>query len=334
MYRKINAPKTDYPLQLLILFGLIVGFIVVAVIITVALWMGLTGKGFMSMEKDMLNPVYTNASKITQVVATVFMFFMPAFVFALIVSKNPFQQMGFQKKLSMVQVGLIILIAFFALFLSGSLATLNEMIPISAKWAMKFKKMEEAYNEQVKIMAKMSNIKEYFFSLIVIALAPAIVEEVFFRGTLQRLFHNWFKNAWVALIITSLIFSAIHFSYYGFLPRFALGIILGLMFIYTKNIWVSILAHFLNNGMAVTAMYLYRNNPQKMDEAMKDNFPLYWGLIVLPLIVFFFILLKKESDKIGATQLPNHHLKMMQDDNPFHDDLQQHNSSANTDVLT
>ncbi|MEI2710502.1 MAG: hypothetical protein V9E96_16035 [Chitinophagaceae bacterium] len=72
---------------------------------------------------------------------------------------------------------LIIVLAFSAMALSGALGTLNEMIPISAKWEAKFKKAEEIYNQQVLIMAKMNDWKDYIFALVVIALAPAIFEE-------------------------------------------------------------------------------------------------------------------------------------------------------------
>lgn len=317
---KNSAPKIDYPIQFLILIGLVIGFIVVSSFAAVGVWWGITGKSIFSMEKDMLNPAFANAVKWTQLVAATIMFFLPALIFAAIVNRNPFQQMGFQPLFTGKQFLIVVGIALIALGLSGALGTLNEMIPISAKWAARFKKMETAYLEQIKVMAVMKNFNDYLFSLIVIALAPAFVEEIFFRGTMQRFLQNWFKQPIVAVIITSFIFSAIHFSYYGFLPRFALGIILGLIFIYTNNIWFSILAHFINNGVAVTGIYFYTRMNKSMDEALNETVPLYVGLIVLPIIIALLILLKKESENNGANLLGEGEPKLAIENNPFLED--------------
>ena len=57
---------------------------------------------------------------------------------------------------------------------------------------------------------------EFIFSLLVMALFPALFEETLFRGGLQQILVAWFKKPLLAITITSIIFSAVHFSYYGF----------------------------------------------------------------------------------------------------------------------
>jgi hypothetical protein len=314
---KPSKPSIGYLGQLGILLGLIGVFTIVASLIAVVVWMIMTGGGPFSMEKDMLNPANTNAARWVQLVAAFFMFFVPALIFAIIINKKPLQQLGFNNTISGKQFFILIFIALAAMGLSGALGTLNELIPIPANWAAKFKKAEDAYNQQVMIMAKMNNWKDYVFSLIVIALAPAIFEEVLFRGALQKLLQNWTKNHWAAIIITSFLFSAVHFSYYGFLARAGLGVVLGLIFYYSKNIWLNIIAHFLNNAIAVTALYALSREGKNADEALKDNFPLWYGLIALTLIVFFFINFKKESEHIGANEITDGEPKLQSDSNPF-----------------
>jgi membrane protease YdiL (CAAX protease family) len=129
---------------------------------------------------------------------------------------------------------------------------------------------------------------------------PAFVEETFFRGTLQQLFIRWFRNPWVGIIVTSILFSAIHFSYFGFLTRAMLGVVLGLLFYYGKSIWLNILAHFLNNAVAVTALYLGVLNGKQPKEAMDDHFPLWLSVAGTVFLVYLLINFKKISEAFLA----------------------------------
>lgn len=328
-----NEPKMSYLSQLFVFIGLFIGFAIISSIAALAIWMALTGKGVFTMEKDMLNPAFANASKWTQLVAASIMFFAPAFVFRTITHKKPMQALGFNNKISANQLLIVLGIAVAALFLSGALGTLNEMIPVGAKWAARFKKLEDSYNEQVKVIAKMNNIGEYFFSLIVIALAPAIVEEVFFRGAMQRFLKNWTGNAWFALIFTAVIFSAVHVSFYGFLPRAALGVILGLIFMYSNNIWLNIFSHFLNNGIAVTIMYFATKSGTPINETLDDKVSIKAGVLALAAVIFFLILFKNESNRIGASQIPQGDPKLAFDNDPFLQDFYNNKESNNDTVV-
>ncbi|MFA5196683.1 MAG: CPBP family intramembrane glutamic endopeptidase, partial [Bacteroidales bacterium] len=96
----------------------------------------------------------------------------------------------------------------------------------------------------------------FFINILMIAVLPAIGEEFFFRGVLQRLLGEWFKNVHVAVIVTAVIFSAFHLQFYGFLPRFLLGMFLGYIFYWSGSLWVPIIVHFINNGLAVVVAWL------------------------------------------------------------------------------
>lgn len=314
---KQNKPQISYLGQFGILIGLIGVFAIIGSLIGVAVWLSMTGGKMLSMEKDMLNPANTNAARWMQLVLTFLMFFVPSLIFATIINRQPIKHLGFNSTINIQQILIVLFLAFAALGLSGALGTLNELIPISAKLAAKFKKAEEAYNQQVMVMAKMNNWKDYVFALLVIALAPAIFEEVLFRGALQKLFQNWMNNYWVAIIVTSILFSAVHLSYYGFLPRVGLGIVLGLLYYYGKNIWLCIFAHFLNNGIAVTALYVYTKSGKNGEDVLKETFPLWYGIIALGLVIIFLHYFKRESEKNGANAITDGIPKLQSDNNPF-----------------
>ena len=184
-----------------------------------------------------------------------------------------------------------------ALFVGSALGDLNERIPIPKHWEQQFRLAEDEYNEEVFAMAKMTNAKEYLMALFMIALIPAIVEETFFRGMMQRFLSDWFRKPWVAILITSIIFSAIHWSYYGFLTRAMLGGVLGLVYYYGKSIWLNILAHFLNNTVAVTALYTYSMKGKLTKDALEDHFPIWICLVSMVSLIGALIYFKKKSEE-------------------------------------
>ncbi|MCC6385131.1 MAG: CPBP family intramembrane metalloprotease [Bacteroidia bacterium] len=113
-------------------------------------------------------------------------------------------------------------------------------------------------------------------NIIVIALLPAIGEEFLFRGVIQRIFYDWLKNSHLAIWITASIFSAIHLQFFGFIPRLLLGGIFGYMLIWSQSIWLPIVAHFLNNTLAVITAYLTFNhkitfNPDDLGVQKDEN---------------------------------------------------------------
>ena len=247
------------------------------------------------MTKALLDPANANAMKVMQLVSTILMFFLPAFLFGLIAYKKPFAYLGFNINISWQQIGLVVLIAWMALFVGSALGDLNERIPIPKHWQQKFRQAEDEYAEQVFAIAKMTNAKDYLIALCMIALIPAVVEETFFRGMMQRFFGDWFRNPWVAIILTSIIFSAIHMSYYGFLARAMLGVVLGLLYYYGKSIWLNILAHFLNNAVAVTYLYMSSLKGKLTKDALEDHFPIWICLLGMVLLAGFLYQFKKES---------------------------------------
>jgi membrane protease YdiL (CAAX protease family) len=179
--------------------------------------------------------------------------------------------------------------------LSGSLGMLNQQIPLSEGLLKQAQQLENTYKNAMMNMAHMTNFIDYLLAMLVMALAPAIFEEVLFRGSFQQVFVGWTKNAWAGIIITSILFSAIHFSFFGFLPRIALGLILGLIFFYTNNLWLSILLHFLNNGFVVTQLYILTAQGKSIDKVMDETMPIWWGIIALVILVVLFRLLITET---------------------------------------
>lgn len=93
-------------------------------------------------------------------------------------------------------------------------------------------------------------------NLFVVALVPAVCEEVFFRAGIQNLLQRWLRNPHVAIWLTAIIFSLGHGEVFSFVPRFVLGALLGYLYVYSGSIVANSLAHFVNNALVVVMYWL------------------------------------------------------------------------------
>ena len=290
-----NSRNFSFPSQLGILLALIGAGVVVGSLITIGLWMIMTGRPVLGMAQDIFNPKYYNAIMWMQAVSTLFMFFLPVYFFALICYRNPSKFIGFNTRISSRQLLIVLAILILTFPLSGALAELNKIIPIPKAWEIKFKAMEASRAAQEAALININSFARYIMSMFIIALLPGIFEEVCFRGGLQNILNRWFKGPWIAIILTAFIFSIIHISYYGFLVRFALGVILGLVFYYSGSLLLSIIFHFLYNGVQVTALYVLNGQGANETKDIEENFPIWAGVIALILIIYAFIKFREAS---------------------------------------
>jgi uncharacterized protein len=293
MYDVHSRSGVSYGSGFFILLGMIGLGLFFGSLLAGGVWVMMTGNSIFTMEKDMMNPQFSNAIKALQLVSTFFIFFIPAMVTAMIMSRKPFRFLGFNLYFSQKQAGITILIMLCSLPLVGALSEINKLIPIPHNWEVVFKKMEDSYAQQVKVLAEIRGWGEYFIALIIMGLAPAIFEETLFRGAMQNILQKVTNNPWISIGVTSIIFSAIHFSYYGFIPRVALGVILGLIFYYSGSIWLSILAHFFNNALVVSQIFYLTQKGKPIEDAMNDSSPVWWGIPALLALVFLFRFFRK-----------------------------------------
>jgi membrane protease YdiL (CAAX protease family) len=169
---------------------------------------------------------------------------------------------------------------------------LNSISDYIPKVVKSMKQMEEDAKLLTEGFLRMNNIGDLLFNLFLIAIIPAIGEEMFFRGVIQKKLKNILRNPHIAILITSFIFSAIHMQFFGFLPRFFLGIILGYLFYYSGSLWMPIIAHFINNALFVFLSYLY---PERINEDISIS--MIQAVISLLIVLFFIYLYKQINNK-------------------------------------
>jgi membrane protease YdiL (CAAX protease family) len=295
-----QKPSLTYPLQFALLIGLMGAFLIISALIIPFLGSFLMHIPSSQVLKQIILPENADASRLLNTLASLLAFLTPAFILARLLSKRPFTQLGFNTTFNSRQFFLLVVITFASMILSGALGELNELIPIPAKWFAKAKELEESYKASMMVMATMKTQTDYLIALLVLAAAPAIFEEVLFRGGFQQVLIGWTNSKWKGIILTSVLFSVIHFSYFGFLPRVALGIVLGLVFYHSKNIWFNILLHFLNNAMVVTQLYIVSKQGKSINKTMDESMPIWWGAIALLVLLLLINAFKKESSFVLA----------------------------------
>jgi membrane protease YdiL (CAAX protease family) len=296
-----EKPPVSPAREFMILVGMWVLGLIAGALITMPIWMVMTGQSPLLMEKNLMKPEYRSALLVIQSVSSVFTFFLPAVLTAVFVSKRPFTHLGFTSIFQKKSIVLVLLIMAAAVFFGGVLGELNKAIPIGKSLRIYFENMEKQYNDAIRAILLFRNFSDYLVTLLVIAIIPAIVEEVLFRGGMQQILIRWFKYPLLGVLVASFIFSSIHLSWYGFFPRMALGVVLGYIFLYTGNIWYSILAHFFNNALTVTILYLGFLKDKKIDLESAESTPLWIGLPATIALFFLFKLLFKTE---GQKQVP------------------------------
>ncbi|GEM_PF-5465796 len=121
-----------------------------------------------------------------------------------------------------------------------------------------------------------------------VAVFPAVFEEWFFRGIMQKNLVKLVHNDYIALVLTAVIFSLVHFDMSNFVARFIIGLLLGLLFYYSKSLIAGILVHFINNLLALLSYLLSSEEELFHPEKIFDN-SIYVILSVIIFVVFILL---------------------------------------------
>jgi membrane protease YdiL (CAAX protease family) len=145
------------------------------------------------------------------------------------------------------------------------------------------KQAEEQAGQITEKFLDVHSVGGFAVNMLMIAVIPAIGEELLFRGLFQRLLGEWFRNIHLAIFVAALLFAAVHLQFYGFFPRMMLGVMFGYLYLWTGTIWAPVFAHFLNNGAAVLISYLSNTGVVHADYenfGATDNVLLITGSVV------------------------------------------------------
>jgi membrane protease YdiL (CAAX protease family) len=249
--------------QMLVFLGIAFGLFIIAFTIGGFVLSKMTGIGIEQLQNsknwDLANPNYRTYMRGMILLQFFFLFCIPALVFARISDPKPMRYLGLKAPSATIYWiwGILVLVVAFP-FVEYIGIVNHKLAGGDEGW---MKEMEEAALRQIKFMMQEKTPLELVKNLVFIALFAGVGEELFFRGILQRLFIRATRSPWAGIIITAVVFSGIHFQFYGFFPRFFLGILLGAIYWYSGSLWVAILAHFLYDAAVIVLVYF---NPEML----------------------------------------------------------------------
>jgi uncharacterized protein len=268
--------------------------------------------------KALMQPGNENYAQLAQIFGTLVLMFIPSLAYILICHKRFFWA-GFNKHFTVVQI----VIAFFLILIANYFAVPFEQITKSVlshfpSWDKLAKAAEDLYTQAIGSMSSLKTGSQFFVAIFIIAFLPALFEELFFRGVVQNLFVRWWKKPLLAIIVTSILFSLIHASYYLFLSRLVLGFVLGMLFYYSKNIWINVFAHFANNLLALAALFYANTHPAAQTNLTEiDKQIPIWSLPITGAILIGLFILYKKHSKAGSEAVTTKENILLAEANPF-----------------
>ena len=133
------------------------------------------------------------------------------------------------------------------------------VLPESLHWLeMRLLNEENIRNEGLLAMLGLEENIDWYVNILLLCVLAAIGEELFFRGVCQDIISYWTNKPYFSIVITAVLFSIMHFQFYGFIPRFVMGLFLGLIMYWSRSIWLVALIHFLFNFIQLS-VYFYFN---------------------------------------------------------------------------
>jgi len=296
-------------LQLMIFGGLTFGLLLLASVVGVSIVARINHLSFMQVAsmsaKDFTRPELAGVVKGLLIANALGLFILPPLVFSYLADPHPLAYLGIRppQKNSFLLIGLITMIAaYFAVEMLASVnASIVYLLPKSTQqWILQF---ETDANGQMKNILLMKSPVDLLMTILLAGALPAISEELFFRGILQKLFIQICKSAWPGIIITGILFSAFHMQFMGFIPRMALGIILGALYWYSGSIYTSMLGHFIFNSIGVLLIYYKVANLDSDNTSISLGYVLI-GLASIIIIIFLIKYLRKQSVTTYAVEFP------------------------------
>lgn len=197
------------------------------------------------------------------------LFVAPALMFAYLSDPEPARYLGLRKSPPLYFItGILVMVA--AIPLVEYSGFLNQKMAFPDGIESWMKSTEKDAQQQIGMLLQGRSVSNLILNIVMIAGFAGIGEELFFRGVLQRLAIWGFKNVWIGIIVTAVLFSALHLQFYGFFPRFLLGVLLGAVYWYSGSLWPAIVAHFFYDALLITLAYF---NPSMITDEQTSIIP-------------------------------------------------------------
>ena len=235
--------------------------------------------------------------KLIQLISSIGLTVVPAYIFAKTFSSKPGAYLSITTRTNWKILTYVALLMIVAIPFINLLGSINQQMVLPKALAGMESWMKDAESKASELTVKILNVHSLSglsFNVLLVAILPAIGEELIFRGVLIKILKNW-KGIKLAIWLTAIIFSAIHLQFYGFIPRMLMGAFFGYLLLWSNSLWLPIVAHFINNAVAIIFYYLKFNGYKMPDiDNIGTGNTLWLGIASGALVVFGISQLKKQ----------------------------------------
>ncbi|MGQ7869836.1 lysostaphin resistance A-like protein [Sunxiuqinia sp. sy24] len=206
--------------------------------------------------------------KYFQVVQSIGLFVLPPFILAWLFEGNVWRYLTLDQKVRTGNLLLGLLAVLVAGPWVGYLGELNQNMHLPEflegveSW---MRSMEDSAADLIARFIAVETTWGLLFNLFMIAVIPAIGEELLFRGVIQKILIKMTRNIHWGIWISAFLFSTLHMQFFGFFPRLVLGALFGYLLVYSGSIWLPVLAHFMNNALGVLALHAEKTGSKTME---------------------------------------------------------------------
>jgi uncharacterized protein len=294
-------PLSQLMFSIFVVIASFLAFMVLSLVIAIPLF-GLDSMLSIPTLDELDNPESIRVLKYFQVVQSIGIFVVPPFILAWLYHGKIAEYLNLDKRVNFESVFLVLVLSFAASPFVNFIGGLNENMQFP-EWLSGvenwMRNAEDKAAEITEAFLKVETVGGLAFNIFMIAFLPAIGEELLFRGVIQRIFTNWSRSYHWGIWISALLFSALHMQFYGFVPRVFLGVLFGYLLVWSGSMWLPIIAHFINNGVAIVAIYLIDKellNPE-IEEIGSTSDSFYMAVISLALIIIILMMIKRQNSK-------------------------------------
>ena len=226
--------------------------------------------------------------RILQPINTLATFLVPSIV-TLLIFRKEFSLKSTSKKYILPSIVGATILIMVVKPLVAFLSNFNRSIDLSAMGEIGESLIETSkmLSEKIALVTKSNTTEELILNIIIIALIPAIAEEFFFRGIIQQIIIRNTKSYHFAIWTTALIFGSIHLNITSIIPLTFLGAILGYIFYFSENIWIAILAHFINNANMLLFVHKYGSEIINAESPSIEIAPVFISLAMTVAVMYF-----------------------------------------------
>lgn len=201
--------------------------------------------------------VDVNAYLYMQAMASLGGFALTAIMFARLNSVEPIKQLGLKNipVFKLLALGIVSVLA--AQFFIEFLVTVNKSIPLPSFLENGLRAPQDKMEGLVNRMLDFKNPLQLIPVVFVIAVVPALGEELLFRGLIMGTLLRAKVNVIASILISGFLFAIMHAEFDNTLAIWVLGSFLGYLYYVTGSLWVPIAAHFVNNFLTILLKYLF-----------------------------------------------------------------------------